>query len=67
MSDRFYARSASDRTDDWPYWFVADRQKSGINVTVSLAPKLRGFMPFVSADEARSLADAANKQNPALV
>jgi hypothetical protein len=36
MSDRFYARSASDRTDDWPYWFVADSQKGGLNVTAKL-------------------------------
>jgi hypothetical protein len=36
MSDRFYARSASDRTDDWPYWFVADSQKGGLNVTEEL-------------------------------
>lgn len=28
---RYYARSASDKTEDWPFWFVADR--NGINKT----------------------------------
>ena len=36
MTARYYARSASDRTDDWPYWFVADAQKGGLNVTAKL-------------------------------
>jgi hypothetical protein len=29
MTDRYYARSASDQTDDWPWWFVADKQLGG--------------------------------------
>ena len=37
MTARYYARSASDRTDDWPDWFVADTQKGGLNVTAVLA------------------------------
>ena len=37
MTPRYYARSASDRTDDWPFWFVADAQKGGLNVTAVLA------------------------------
>ena len=36
MKPRYYARSASDRTDDWPFWFVADTQKGGLNVTAEL-------------------------------
>jgi hypothetical protein len=24
---RFYARSASDKTDNWPFWFVADEKR----------------------------------------
>jgi len=36
MTDRYYARSASDNTDDWPFWFVADSQKGGLNVTAEL-------------------------------
>jgi hypothetical protein len=33
MSARYYARTASNRTDYWPIWFVADAQKGGLNVT----------------------------------
>jgi hypothetical protein len=33
---RYFARSASDKTDDWPWWFVADRQKGDLNVTAEL-------------------------------
>jgi len=36
MSDRYYARSASDKTDDWPFWFVFDSQQGGLNVTNKL-------------------------------
>ena len=36
MTPRYYARSASDRTDDWPFWFVADAQKGGLNATAEL-------------------------------
>lgn len=36
MSARYIARSASDRTDDWPFWFVADTQRGGLNVTADL-------------------------------
>ena len=36
MTDRYFARSASDKTDEWPDWFVADRQKGGLNVTAEL-------------------------------
>ena len=61
---RFYARSASDRTDDWPYWYVADREKAGLNVTVALVPEMRGCMPFLSRKEAESLAQAANRPSP---
>lgn len=34
---RYYARSASDNTDDWPFWFVADEQRGGLNVTATVA------------------------------
>lgn len=37
---RYYARSASDRTDNWPYWFVADVERGGLNVTASIVPSL---------------------------
>lgn len=32
-SDRYHARSASDKAADWPFWFVADRRRGGMNVT----------------------------------
>jgi hypothetical protein len=41
---RFYARSASDKTDDWPFWFVADEMQGGLNVTKRLQ-NLRGDAP----------------------
>lgn len=34
--ESYFARSASDRSDDWPYWFVADRDKCDLNVTAEL-------------------------------
>lgn len=36
VMERFFARSASDKTDDWDFWFVADRTKGGLNVTAEL-------------------------------
>lgn len=60
MSDRYFARSASDNTDDWPFWYVADRTLSNLNVTVRLMPALRGYMPFLSRDKAEELAHKAN-------
>ena len=36
---RYCARSASDNTDDWPYWFVADGNRGGLNVTAELIRK----------------------------
>ena len=39
MDRRFYARSASDKTDNWPFWFVADSNKGGLNVTGHLLKK----------------------------
>ena len=37
--NRYYARSASDKTDDWPFWFVADKNLGGLNVTADLIRK----------------------------
>lgn len=33
---RYYARSASENTDDWPFWFVADDERGGLNVTAEM-------------------------------
>ncbi len=50
---RYFARSASDNTDDWPYWYVADRERGNLNVTVELVPELSGYQPFLPRDVAR--------------
>jgi hypothetical protein len=60
MAERYFARSASDRTDDWPYWFVADRSRGNLNVTVKLMPELSGYLPFLPRDMAEELARAIN-------
>ena len=57
---RFTARSASDNTEDWPFWFVAD--ETGLNVTIELCPELRGHLPFLPKDMAEALADKANRE-----
>lgn len=62
MIDRYFARSASDRTDDWPLWYVSDRNKGDLNVTVELAPQLRGHPPFLTRDLAELIAQRANNK-----
>lgn len=57
---RYYARSASDKTDEWPFWYVADRQQSGLNVTKALASEQVGYLPFVSREAAIKIAETAN-------
>lgn len=66
MTDkRYHAKSASDKTDDWPFWFVADSQKGGLNVTNSLLKKY-GMHPdsphamFMDAGGSVELAERAN-------
>ena len=63
-NDRYYARSASDRTDDWPFWFVADKTRGGLNVTCELIrdhidPKHTGGV-FTLRNAATVLANMAN-------
>ena len=68
MSDRYYARSASDKTDDWPFWFVADKQQGGLNVTNKLLKKFceafyeanKGEV-LISKKDAAWLADKGNE------
>ncbi len=64
IKPRYFARSASDRTDDWPLWFVADRHQSDLNVTVRLVPSFRGYMPFLPREAAELVADRANGAAP---
>lgn len=65
MTPRYYARSASDRTDDWPWWFVADKKLGGLNVTMEVC-KLLNRPPVHGAtlcarQSAEQLAEEANK------
>lgn len=62
---RYYARSASDTTDDWPFWFVADYFQGGLNVVGPLMDQLfpgndRRGRVFLSRYDAESLAAMAN-------
>lgn len=62
---RYYARSASDRTDDWPYWFVADRKRGDVNVTAELVrriadPNHKGAV-FAPKEICFALAETANE------
>jgi hypothetical protein len=64
MSDRYYARSASDHIEDWPFWFVADAHRGGLNVTAKLIrrhvnPDHIGGV-FCSRNDAEYLAFLAN-------
>ena len=66
MSDRYYARSAGKKTDDWTVWFVADRAKGGLNVTHELFKEIfpEQWKPgavFTSKECAETLANKANE------
>jgi len=65
---RYLARSASDKTDNWPIWFVADTQRGGVNVVADLLrahinPEHRGGV-FLDRDGAEVLAEIANGTAP---
>ncbi|MCA0401327.1 MAG: hypothetical protein LCH38_10985 [Proteobacteria bacterium] len=62
----FFARSASDKTDDWPFWFVARRDQPGRNVLVE-AIKIAGFeysggWTLTCREAAELIAKEANKK-----
>lgn len=60
---RYYARSASDKTDNWPNWFVADAERGGLNVTASIVSGL--LLPgvtLVSREISIVLAGIANEK-----
>lgn len=61
---RFFARSASDSCEDWPFWFVADRNLGGLNVTAEiirahLEPDHKGAT-LACREDAEALAGLAN-------
>jgi len=65
MTARYYARSASNKTDDWPWWFVADKQRGGLNVTAEVCKLLeiptKPGATLCSREDAESLTEEANK------
>lgn len=40
MRDEFFARSASDKTEEWPFWFVARRSNPSRNIFAELCDAL---------------------------
>jgi hypothetical protein len=65
MTDRYFARSASDKTDDWPWWFIADKNRGGLNVTsevfTMLNIPLKLGAVFTHRLQATEIAELANK------
>ena len=59
---RYVARSASNHTDAWAYWYVADSSNGNLNVIVGLLPQMSGYMPFLSRRGAERVAASANEQ-----
>lgn len=63
MSDvtgKWRARSASAKTDDWPFWYVADDDPKDLNKTLEAFEALFGHrppvLPFVSKKDAMVIA-----------
>ena len=58
------ARSASDRSDDWPFWYITDDQPADRNKLLDAIEALTGHrpiaMPFVPRAMAEQLASAMN-------
>jgi hypothetical protein len=67
MGDKWRARPASDRTDDWSFWYVTDDQPPDRNKThEALAAifgesPLRGALPFLPRESAEILAAKMNE------
>ena len=65
MTPRYYARSACYGNDDWPWWFVADKHRVGLNVTAEVCELLdRPRKPgatLCAREYAEQLAEEANK------
>lgn len=63
LPDHVIARSASDRTDNWPFWYVAASRDS-LNITGQIARDLGyNFRPgavLTSRDDAMLLAEQWN-------
>lgn len=55
------ARSASDKTDDWPFWYVTDDQPPDLNKTPEAWKAAYGMdwpprLPFLPREMAEELA-----------
>ena len=65
MTPRYYARSACYGNDDWPWWFVADKHRVGLNVAAEVCELLdRPRKPgatLCAREYAEQLAEEANK------
>lgn len=65
----YYARSASDNADDWPFWFVADAKRGGLNVTATVMDEIgitrNPGQTLLGPWEAVKVAMAANRTLPA--
>lgn len=61
MTDRYQAKSASDRTDDWPFWYVADTHRGSLNVTNQLVELTPGAV-FTSKEIAEMVCKIANRE-----
>jgi hypothetical protein len=59
------ARSASKRSDDWPFWYVTDDMPPDMNKTLDAIDAIIGIrivaLPFVPRDVAIALASLMNR------
>ena len=59
------ARSASDKTDDWPFWYVTNDFPADSNKTLDAIEMLIGkkpvCLPFMAPSLARALAEKMNE------
>jgi excinuclease UvrABC nuclease subunit len=66
LASKVIARSASDETDDWPAWFLANGSQTSLNVTQRVAAELGHNMPFgaifVSREDAQKMAGEYNER-----
>jgi len=62
------ARSASDKTDDWPFWYVTDDKPADSNKALECIEAVIGIrhagLPFIPRHIAEELAAAINAPPP---
>lgn len=68
LPERVIARSASDKTDDWPFWYCAETRAS-VNITSAIARELghpwRPGAVFARREYAEALAGQWNARGEA--